>query len=392
MSSKGKKYTSDEIAKMHRTPVFRERYAKYVRKIIHEPETIRQNLDDWFCRYKATTSDPKKPARGRLDPVRMVTLFTEDTKLAVEACKDKAQYLSDALPLAQMYDKILPNPNSKHQLTEYLSKRGASKLEQYHDRLAHFANCGMRDRLADNLNLAGTAKFNMAIRHKRQFVTSENPQSNEKQLPEKQVPVLDRKALPASWEYVVPFFNHSELWYANTMATSIGCPMPFPSAEILPKDNGERFFSQYMKTLKGIGKTLRGPIGECLCQLCKGTVINDGTTTSTTPPPHQQHPTVNNNNIIRKAAPRLKATPPMTTARHNVPNAVTHRVSAPAVTPQIQQQLPMLTPTPTRLPMWCFPPLQMMQTAPACCWKYKEWLMKPRRVGRPPHHPLCHKR
>jgi len=95
MSSKGKKYTSEDIAEMKRTKLFRERCNKYLRKVIKEPQTIRQNLNDWFCKCKATSSDPtNKPAGGRFDPVRMVTLFTVDTKTAVEACKDKSQHLS----------------------------------------------------------------------------------------------------------------------------------------------------------------------------------------------------------------------------------------------------------------------------------------------------------
>jgi len=260
-SSKGKKYSSEDIAEMKRSKVFRERYDKYLHKVIHEPQTIRQNLDDWFCKHKATSSDPtNKPAGGRLDPVRMITLFTVDTKTTLEACKDKAQYLSDPLPLDQMYDKILPNPNSSHQLTEFLSKRGESKLEAFHDRLAHFANCGMRSSLADNLNLAGTARFNISIHHKRSLVTTENP-------PEKQL--LDRKSIPVMWERVVPYYNHSELWHVNNMSKSVGSEHPFPGAEILPKSNGEKFFSNYITTFNNIGKEQRGPASECLCQDCQ---------------------------------------------------------------------------------------------------------------------------
>lgn len=160
----GKKHTSEDIADLKAGKLFRDRYSKYLRKTIQEPQTIQQNLDDWFNRYKVTSSDPtNKPAAGRLDPLRMISLFTVDTKPAVEACKQKAKYLSDPLPLEQMCDKMLPNQNSTHQLTEFLSRRGESKLEAFHDRLAHFANSGMRNRLADNLNLAGTARFNLAM-------------------------------------------------------------------------------------------------------------------------------------------------------------------------------------------------------------------------------------
>jgi len=390
LSPTGKKYTSDEITELKSSRLFRERHAKCLRKVIHEPQTIRQNLDDWFCKYKLTASDPiNKPAGGRLDPLRMITLFTVDTKSAVEACKEKAQCLSDPLPLEQMYDKIPPNPNSNHQLTEFLSKRGESKLEAFHDRLAHFANCGMRDRLADNLNLAGTARFNIAMRHKRSLiVTTENPQS-ENTLPN----ILDRKSMPAAWEKVVPCFNHSELWYVNNVARSVGLRCPFPRAERLPNDTGERFFSQYMTTLKDIGKKQRGDDGECLCQLCQRPVgASSGETTTRV---QQQAARNANKTVAPQVDNNRKKTPPATTTpkppRQIVPNAVTQRDRAPATIAATQHHfnLPLLVPHPHpfALPMWCFPTMLGAAAPVPCCWKYKEWLT--RRKGRPPHHPLC---
>ena len=395
LSATGKKCSSDDIADLKRSRLFRDRYSRCLRKVIHEPETIKQNLDDWFCKCKLTSSDPaNKPAGGRMDPVRVVALFTVDTKSAVEACKEKAKYLSDPLPLEQMYEKTLPNPNSSHQLTEFLSKRGESKLEAFHDRLAHFANSGMRERSADNLNLAGTARFNIAMRHKRRLVTTENT-SNEKHL-------LDRKSIPAAWEKIVPCFNHCELWHVNNMAKSVGCPHPFPSAEILPKDTGERFFSQCMIQLKEIGNKQMGDAGECLCQLCRKSVnAHSGEpTTSVQPPPRQQQQqtlTVAGRNITRQA-PQPAPAAATTINRHTDPNANAHIVVRPAAAPPppTHAHLPMLAPTPPNpvlLPFWCFPP--MLSTPPqwnSCCSKYKEWLMRPRRVGRPPHHPLCHSR
>jgi len=282
LSRRGRKYTSEEISEMKRTRVFRDRYKKYLRKQLHGESTMIQCLDDWFCRYKVTTTDPLRPAGGRLDPIRMQTLFTPDTKGAIENCKDKAKYLSDALPFEDMYAKILPSPNSKHKLTECLSKRGESKLESFHDRFAHFANCGMRNTLADNLNLAGTARHNLAIRHKRSLVSGEN--TIEKGT---SVDPETRKKIPVGWEQVVPYFNHSELWYINNLAAAVGCTHPSPHAEVLQPDNGERFFSEYMTvttpTLKNVG---HGRWGECLCRLCTNpnaekTVEIEKTTTAT---------------------------------------------------------------------------------------------------------------
>ena len=115
---------------------------------------------------------------------------------------------------------------------------GESKLEAFHDRLAHFANSGMRDSLSDNLNLAGTCRrWNLGIRHKRALLMS--PDENPSTIAKVQ---NQRKIIPGGWERVVPFFNHSELAHANTMAVSVGCEIPFSRVEALPPDNGERFF------------------------------------------------------------------------------------------------------------------------------------------------------
>jgi hypothetical protein len=176
----GKQHSSTDIADLQATKQFRDRYSKYLRKQMRQPQTMIQLLDDWFCRYKVTSSDPlNKPAKGRLDPYRNIALFTPETKSAVKNCKEKAIYLGDPLPLDQMYDKIKRSPNAEHNLVEYLSKRGESKLEAYHDRAAHFANTGMRSSLCDNLNLCGTARYNLAIRQKRALISSNDSDRKE---------------------------------------------------------------------------------------------------------------------------------------------------------------------------------------------------------------------
>jgi len=250
----GKKHTTEEIATLKKTKCFRDRCGKHLRKKLHQPNTMVQRLDDWFVKYKVTSSGGR-PAGGRLDPSRGVSLFTSETKTAVENCKDKAMHLSDPLPVDDMHFPIKPNPNSRHQLTEHLSKRGESKLEAFHDRLANFANSGMRDALADNLHLAGTARHNLSIRHKRLFFT--------------RITTEERKKLPAAWEKVVPCWNHSELWHVNLMATDLGMTMPFPMAERLPPDNGERFFSEHVKLVEPTTQEHSGD--HCLCLICGDT-------------------------------------------------------------------------------------------------------------------------
>lgn len=125
-----------------------------------------QMIADWFVRFKVTASEGSRPGRGRLDPRTQMTLFKPETKNAVDECKKKAEHLADPLPIQDMYFTVPANPNSPHQLPQYLSRRVESKLEYFHDNLSHFANCGMRSSLCDNLNLCGMARYNLAMRHK----------------------------------------------------------------------------------------------------------------------------------------------------------------------------------------------------------------------------------
>jgi len=180
-------------------------------------------LDQWFVGFKCTASEGSAPALGRLDPLTSKPLFTPETKIALENCKEKCIHLQDPLSIEEMYDVIRPNPNSPHGLKQYLSRRGESNLESFHLMLAHFGNTGMRESLADNLNLTGTARHNLHIRHKLQIsrLTDENT----------------RAVTPAGWETTLPYFNNSELQWVNRSAQQAGIvgatKLPFPNAEIL---------------------------------------------------------------------------------------------------------------------------------------------------------------
>jgi len=316
----------------------------------------------------------------------------------VECCKEKAQHLSDPLPIEDMYEKILPNPNSPHQLTEYLSKRGESKLEAFHDRFAHFANCGMRDTLADNLNLAGTARYNLGIRHKRSLASG-----NEKGVlsdPEQ------RRKIPAGWERVVPYFNHSELWHVNKMANAAGCCHPFPHAEILPADNGERFFSEYLtQTLPSLKPSLKnlkhGEWGQCLCNLCdkaisvasEPTVVDNQnnnqpqqmeTPMPATSPATPINNTITTNNVNSECSTRQQASQPPNWRNAASQQATTTTLAGCGAFAPIAPLIPMAYQL-----QYCYNNINLHQHAP-CCGKFAEWLT--RRKGRPPHHPLCSQR
>jgi hypothetical protein len=121
LSSAGIRYTDDEIADMKLTKTFRKRYGKYLRKHIRPPESMKQQLEEWFVRFKSSSSDGAVEALGRIDPISKQTLFTAETKDAIRNCKEKANHLQDPFPIEKMYHVILPNPNSAHRLNIYLS-------------------------------------------------------------------------------------------------------------------------------------------------------------------------------------------------------------------------------------------------------------------------------
>ena len=356
LSASNKKHSAADIADLKGTKVFRDRYGKFLRKSLWPPETMVQNLDDWFCRYKVTASDPigGRPAEGRLDPIHGVPLFTHETKEAVENCKEKAKFLTDPFPLEDMYDRILPSPNSQHNLTEYLSRRGESKLEAFHDRFAHFANSGMRNSLADNLNLMGTARYNLAIRYKRTLIVDNNNNKT------RRAPIIDRRTIPGAWEKVLPFHNHSELAYVNRMAAALNLPDPFPYAEPLPKDNGERFFSEYLT----IYKPATLPYDDddiCICVDCNAAPDN---TTPILPP---------------RKPPLPAAVPPKQSASDVCLRQQPKQQRAP---------MPTVFARPLVFPSYyaCLPiPPPFAHTT--CCAKHQAWLA--RRVGRPPHDAHC---
>mgnify|MGYP000145867195 CR=1 FL=1 len=72
---------------------------------------------------------------------------------------------------------------------------------------------------------------------------------------------------------IVPCWNNRELLYVNQMAMEVGCDLPFPTAKTLTKDTGERFFSEYIKSVKPMMQTYNGD--ECCCSSCRKCTTND---------------------------------------------------------------------------------------------------------------------
>jgi len=401
----GTKHTDDDIADLRASKAFRQRYDRYLRKEIRQPMVLQQMLDDWFDRFKCSSSNATRPARGRLDPITGETLFTPETKEAVMNCKEKACHLQDPLPLSQMYRVIPPGPNSTHGLNEYLSRRGESSLESFHLMLAHFGNCGMRTSLADNLNLTGTARHNLAIRHKI-LLTTENTDR-----------VRRSKKMPAAFEDTVSFFNHTELQHINQMALAVGLSqsdLPFQNVEPLPKDNGERFFSEYLTWMRRTKPTFDAQ-DRCLCSSCykQETTITTINSTMCPPAPAMAPATPATTTPRREATNAstdaqlanrstngfsLSADPPhrancQLSQQNNVNNVVRANsnkdlllVQPPTAT---QQFWPGFAPA-FHLPMqWMYPTIPLATATYFCCGRYRQWCNTQGRRGRPPHDYHC---
>jgi hypothetical protein len=221
------KWSEREVSEKLYTKEFRNKYQKYLRKIIRSKETIIIRLENWHVEFKCTASPGKPAARGRKDPVSNLPLFTSDTRKAVFNAKKNAGEIQDPLPIDEMYVAI--PTTAEHGLTEWICKRPESKLENAHDPMAHYGNGGMRNSLADTLNLAGTAGRNLSIRHKLRLHSKHC--SN----------------LPAGWEKAVSHDNHTRLHHINNMAIKLTLvKLPFDDVEPpLRPDNGEVFFSEY---------------------------------------------------------------------------------------------------------------------------------------------------
>jgi hypothetical protein len=233
MARNGEKYTDGDIYDMQLSGKWKQRYDKWLRKIIYDSSTLKDNLNTWFDNFKCTTTRTgedalKRAARGRKDPTTGKFLFTPDTKDAIEEGLKTCLFISDVLDINEMYTMLPPSPHSTHNLNEYVSHRVESRLEGFHDPLSNYGNSSMGSTLADILHHAGTSRYNAMIRHK---------------LLTKQLSPGDRKKVPAHYSSVPAFYNHSELILINSTAEALGAATPFPDTLPLGPDNGERFFS-----------------------------------------------------------------------------------------------------------------------------------------------------
>jgi hypothetical protein len=114
--------------------------------------------------YKVTASEGKTPGQRRLNPANGQTLFTPETKVALEEAKKKAQFVMDILSLEEIYQPVEARTRVKHSLPMYRYARAtASKLESFHADQAMFGNTGMAIGLIDTINHAGLVRHDTKI-------------------------------------------------------------------------------------------------------------------------------------------------------------------------------------------------------------------------------------
>ena len=409
------KYSEEEVREMRGTKAFRQRYDRYLRKEIRPPHIMCGMLDDWFDRFKCSASEGSRHARGRRDPLTGATLFTGETKEAIRLAKVNAKYLQDPLPLEQMYFVIQPNPNATHQLKEYMSRRGESSLESFHSMLAHFGNCGMRTLLIDNLNLTGTARHNLSIRHKLRLTSLTQG---------------SRKKIPAAFESVVAFFNHSELAHVNAVASLAGLSpqtLPFKQVEPLPADNGERFFSEYITWMNETKPQYDNVQSRCLCKSCNAMAMpveqrqqqqqpqptteaqptQELVRPNSTPRPNtmpEERPTAtatttNNYTTATVGQPATNIRPKEHVTTHKTQQQHHHQLLMMTPQPQLHQYMdpnmmmgyqPMMPQMFMPYPPWTAATCMTPSAASFCCGRYRHWHNTAGRRGRPPHDDHCH--
>jgi hypothetical protein len=178
--------------------------------------------------FKVTASEGKAPGQGRVNPANGQTLFTPETKVAIEEAKKKAQFILDVLSLEEICQPVEAPTRAKHSLPSCRCARATeSKLESFHADQAMFGNTGMAIGLIDATNHAGLARHNTKIRWRLQMDLLSG---------------AERDAIPFYFRRIVRHCDHSQLHLINQMARSAGVEHDVhQDVRPLPEDNGERF-------------------------------------------------------------------------------------------------------------------------------------------------------
>jgi hypothetical protein len=257
MGNTGHKYSDEEIEELKLSGKFKRRYGFRLKVHIFGFQVIVQKLKNWWVRYKVDNSPGEPPGRGQVDPDTGKKIFTPDQKATINECCVNAEFLSDVLPIEEMYRTVESSSKCNHSLMCHYSNRGESRLESFHEVEAHMANTGMRASLADILSLRGTARFNVRIRERLRIDS------------------LDRdikERVPAWLRGIPAFYDHSYLAVLNQQAAAVGASCPFPFARPTPtENNGELFLSEYFHAQQRRNKELSPSLfnNRCQCLSCE---------------------------------------------------------------------------------------------------------------------------
>ena len=94
------RYTDSEIDQLRMSPKFKDNYDKWLMKVFHPAAVMKQNLVEWFNKYKVNATDPvNNPGAGKRDPKTNKTLFTMDTKSTLMLQLQHCERIIDVCPL-----------------------------------------------------------------------------------------------------------------------------------------------------------------------------------------------------------------------------------------------------------------------------------------------------
>jgi len=249
MGNKNQVWTDEEIDRMNMTPQFKGMFEGHLRKKVHPAELMRHKLKIWFETFA-----------GQQDPLSKKNLFTMDTKSALEEQMKRAEDVADTIPVEKLYRTQNRGRRSKakHDLLKKKSLRCESHLESFHNKEKHFANTNSRTDLADYLNLLGTCRHNVTMRHREWW---------------NMLPLEERAEIIEYFAKEPMHYNHSKLSVINQWSVEAGCAeVPFLHVRPLCPDNGERFFGAHAEASKhrlrdhGVNPITR----RCLCPSCGG--------------------------------------------------------------------------------------------------------------------------
>lgn len=121
----GKKYSENELTDLQMTREWRQNYSKYLRKVIRDGRTIRNNLGVWLNQFKRGV---EKCVTCSMPQGEGVSLFTKETWTAVESVKRSCEHLQDPLGMDKMCTEVKANPNSETQVIGVAIQKGRVRL------------------------------------------------------------------------------------------------------------------------------------------------------------------------------------------------------------------------------------------------------------------------